>query len=556
MEKSPVKKKKKQKLPLWVPIIRTATVLVTLAVLLYTGNLLVKQYIYINGLKPVLLTGETVDLREATLSIGEYEALAQQHPGQTLLWNVPIGGVSFDCASEHIILEKLDVSEIPYFSYFHSLKTVNAEKCPDHKALTELQKAYPELQISWKIHLGGKSWDRDGENVDLRRSNVTVQELTEALPYFAPGTRIHLDEKTLTDAERDMLKQSFPELHVLWGVELMGETWSSGETKLSFAGKKVDVEALTAAAPEFERVEEVDLSGCGCSLEELMAIQQAFSGALIRSELELYEVELTTDVEEFDLSGISIKDTTALEQAVTLMPNLKKVIMCDCGLNNEEMDALNKRHEGIQFVWIVRFSVYSLRTDATVFCASDLPSRGYIAIKMDNKMLDPLKYCTELVALDLGHMRYTDLSFLKDMHKLKYLILVEARYRDISVIAQMPELYYLELFNNTINDISPLLECKSLRHLNIGYTKGFDPSPLKQMTWLERLWFPGHRQTEEVKQEIIAALPDTQVYMPAWDADGSTGGGWRETEEYYEMRDVFDMHYQPGGTGTDKDKKK
>jgi hypothetical protein len=72
------------------------------------------------------------------------------------------------------------------------------------------------------------------------------------------------------------------------------------------------------------------------------------------------------------------------------------------------------------------------------------------------------------------------------------------------------------------------------------------------MTWLERLWFPGHRLSAEETADLKAALPDTQVYMPNWDTAGSTGGGWRESDVYYEMRNLFDMFYQPGGTGTKK----
>ena len=114
-------------------------------------------------------------------------------------------------------------------------------------------------------------------------------------------------------------------------------------------------------------------------------------------------------------------------------------------------------------------------------------------------------------------------------------------------------LVYLEIFMNTIDDLSPLLSCTNLKHLNIGYTKGFDTSVLKQFTGLERLWFPGNTMSDEEIEELKAALPDTQCYMPAGDPDGSTGGGWREAEIYFQMRDIFSMHYMPGGTGMGKD---
>ena len=52
---------------------------------------------------------------------------------------------------------------------------------------------------------------------------------------------------------------------------------------------------------------------------------------------------------------------------------------------------------------------------------------------------------------------------------------------------------------------------------------------------------------------IVDALPNTEVYMPRYDPDGSTGGKWREADIYFEMRNLFGMFYQPGGTGMNQD---
>ena len=98
-----------------------------------------------------------------------------------------------------------------------------------------------------------------------------------------------------------------------------------------------------------------------------------------------------------------------------------------------------------------------------------------------------------------------------------------------------------------------MLECKNLRHLNVGFVRGFDYTPLTQMTWLERLWYPGHTLEDAQRQAIVDALPNTEVYMPRYDPDGSTGGKWREADIYFEMRNLFGMFYQPGGTGMNQD---
>ena len=128
------------------------------------------------------------------------------------------------------------------------------------------------------------------------------------------------------------------------------------------------------------------------------------------------------------------------------------------------------------------------------------------------------------------------------IHNWRYL-----RFRDITPIGSLQELKYLEIFQTNPADISPLLNCKKLEQLNMCYCFGFDISPLKEMKQLKRLWYAGLGPYRGA--ELIEALPDTQVYCPISDPDGSTGGGWREDEAYYEMRDVFAMYYQPGGTG-------
>lgn len=547
------KKKKKIRREPWELPVKLATVAVTLAAICLVGSTLVQKYVFFSGIKPVLLTGSEVDFRDARMSVEEYEQLKDRMPDTVILWSVPVGGAYYESEAEHIILEKLFEEDLPAFSYFRNLKSVNALKCNNHAALVKLEEMLPGVEIEWQVHIGGQSFHRDAELVDLEESGVTMEDLNHTLGYFSEGTTVKLGDTGFSEEDLNTLKEQYPKLGFRWGVNLMGEIYPSSEKKLSFAGQSVDVQALIDAGSQFRAMEEIDLRGCGLTLEELSAIYDAFGGTRILAEFSLHGVNVTTEDTKIDLNGIKLSDTLAVEQAVKLMPNLVKVDMSNCGFTDEQMDALNKKYENIQFVWVVRFSVYELRTDAKAFCASNLPQRGYIAMKLRSEDLEPLKYCTELIALDLGSMYYDDLSFLENLHKLQYLILVDARYSDISILAQMKELYYLELFKNQIDDISPLLECKNLRHLNIGYTSGFDTSPLKEMTWLERLWYPGHELSKEEEQAIKDALLNTQVYMPEWDPNGSTGGKWREADVYYEMRNLFKMFYQPGGTGTKKE---
>lgn len=530
------------------PIIGVLIIVLILAAVFCAGNLLV----FHNG-QILYKYSKELDLRGQELTPEEFYSLQEKIPNCHISWNIPIGGTSFSSTEERITVDNFTAEEVPLFSLFDDLQVVDASNADCYDALRMLEQSLPGCEILWRVSLAELELDTGLTALDLRNVSVSAQDLKDTLVYLDLLTGVELDAAGFSREDRSMLQDAFPEIGFHWYVELCGKTWLSTDTALDYAGETVSADALVAAAESFDQVAELNLSGCGLTLEELLRIQEAYPSARILCELEIYGVSCNWETTELDISGIQLDDTTLIESALPLLPGLEKVIMCDCGLSNEEMDALNKRHEDVLFVWTVTFSVYTLRTDATAFCASKLPSNGYVAIQMTDEQLEPLKYCTELEALDLGHMLYTDLSFLENMPNLKYLILVEARYSDITAIGTLKKLEYLELFNNTIDDLSPLLNCTSLKHLNIGFTRGFDTSVLKQMTWLERLWYPCHSgvlSDGEIK-EITAALPNTQCYMPSWDSDGSTGGGWREADVYFEMRDAFDMFAMPGGTGTD-----
>lgn len=533
---------------------KVALILGIVLLVLVVGAIAAVQLLFVRAGGTLILRSSTeADLRGRNVTVEEYRALTEKLPQCHILWDIPIGGTTYDSTAKQIVLDSVSAEDMELFLLFEDLQRIDATQAVCYEELAMLEQTLPNCTIEWAVHLGSNAYSPAETELDLTGTGIEAVELLEKLPLFEGLAQVTIGDSGYTADDQAALKEAFPGISFAWDVEAAGKTWLSTDTELALAGQTVDVQSLIDAAPRFDGVEKINLSGCGCTLEELLAVKEAYPEALVLAELTLFDKEFLTDAETLDFSGIEMEDTSAIARIMPLMDNLTKVDMCDCGISDEEMDALNKRFEDTQFVWMVHFSVYSLRTDATQFCASNLPEYNYIAIKLTDKGLEPIKYCENLIALDLGHMYYTDLSFLENMPHLKYLILVEARFTDITPIGTLKELEYLELFVNTIDDLSPLLECKNLKYLNIGYTSGFDPDVLKEMTWLEKLWFPGHLQSDERIESIIAALPNTECYMPAYDADGSTGGGWREQEAYFEMRDIFSMYYLPGGTGMGDD---
>ena len=71
---------------------------------------------------------------------------------------------------------------------------------------------------------------------------------------------------------------------------------------------------------------------------------------------------LRTDAEEIDISNTSLESTAAVEEILPCFHNLKKVVMCQCGISSEEMDALNRKYEDIRFVWSVNIGGLKVMT--------------------------------------------------------------------------------------------------------------------------------------------------------------------------------------------------
>ena len=489
---------------------------------------------------------DVADARGAALSCEEYDEAAARSGAKQIRWSVPIGSERYDSFSEILTLSSLPADEIGRLAYFPYLSVVDARGCEDYAALAAAAAEREDIRFLWTVPSSSGAIDGNAETLDA--AGLGAEELEALLPLLPRLKTVDLRASALDAAETDAFAAAHEGLETvftvpLWGMEIPGDT---EELRLD-ANASGDAGELAAALGRLKRLKKLDLRDCDFTPRQLARVLSVCEGVETDYVIRLCGKIFTADCTEMDLSGVEIDDVSEVEEAAALMPKLKKVVMCDCGIPDAEMDALDLRHEDIRFVWTVYFSIYALRTDATFFCAADVPYLNYDAPVLYDYQLYPVRYCRDMIALDLGHMWIEDLSFLYNMPKLQYLILVGGHFRDITPIGSLQDLKYLEIFQTNPADISPLLNCKKLEQLNMCYCSGFDISPLKEMKQLKRLWYAGLGPYRG--WELQEALPDTQVYCPFTDPDGSTGGGWREDEAYYEMRDVFAMYYQPGGTG-------
>lgn len=243
-------------------------------------------------------------------------------------------------------------------------------------------------------------------------------------------------------------------------------------------------------------------------------------------------LEVPRDAEYLDMGKVKIKAFTRFTQELAQLPALKRVDLFSSRPTEKQVWAMKEALPEVEFGMTMTIAGFRCRTDDVIF---SMHRRGEPLYKTE--AFKQLTLCPDMLALDLGHNRITDLSFLKANPKLKYLILADNRITDLSPLAQLKDLQYLEIFMNKVTDLSPLAELTELVDLNLAYNQVSDLSPLYGLKKLERVWLSKNGLEEEEIAALQAALPDVEINSTVV---LSTHGGWRKHPRFFAMRHTFD----------------
>lgn len=476
-----------------------------------------------------------IDVRDTGISIAEYEALQAEYPQCKILWEVPFQGGFYDAESEKITLTSLTEADIEILAYLPNLTSIDAWECEDYAALGALQRSRPECKVFYSVEIAGKELDCDISALELE--NAPYEELRQYVEYLPNVESIHLSGDLPLARQLDALQKQYPDVTLTWQTEAFGQTLSRDMESLS-----IDADGIQSAAdlyywlPYFPDLKQVDLTESGLPQESLIALAKEYPGIHFLFDITYGHVTVRTDGSEIDFSNVKFGTTETIEGILHCFPNLKKVVMCECDIPSEEMDALDRKYADIRFVWSVMLGTKLFRTDAIYFT----PNRT--GMKVSDSTIEDLKYCVDMVCVDLGHMEdVTHCDWAANMTNLKYLILADSGVRDISGVTGLENLVFLELFQAYfLRDYSPLVTCTGLEDLNLCYSYG-DPTPILEMTWLKRLWWAG--APWKARSQVAECLPDTEF---EYQTVSSTGGTWREGQNYYDMRNFIGMDYMTG----------
>lgn len=516
---------------------------------------------------------DVLDLRFADVTTADYDKLRKKAPNSEILWRIPFQGKTYDQDTDVLYVTSLTDEDVATLDYFTRLKTVEAQECTDYPQLAALAARRPEVTVEYAVTIDGREYPQDTAVVSI--SGITEEEinLLTYLPELTAVTAVGCR----TPEQMTQLRNFCQEKGLSFALRFGTKTYPDTVEELDVTGVTDGELELLQLLPELKTLH---LKNPEADPETVAQLRSTYPKADISWEVEIAGVSFPDDTKEVDLSAVlesSAAQTTAgtaagtqtaagaqtttktqtttgtatgtqstapavtlnledLEKKMSYLSDAKQVFLGKCGLDNEELAALRERvRDSYKLVWTVQLGKkLTARTDDTTF----MPVREHVYYFLDEDAYN-LRYCEDMLCVDVGHMGLTNIDFVKGMPHLQILILAHnGQLQDISPISSCKELIFLELDWSAVKDFTPLVGCTSLEDLNIGLTY---PSvePLMQMTWLKNLWMVDRGGAYQLSQ----ALPDTKIVASA---DVTVGAGWRNLPNYYKMRDMLGMEYMRG----------
>lgn len=495
---------------------------------------------------------KVLDLREVGAEAVLVDRLSAALPECSILWNVPVGGERFDSELQELTLPAgATAADLPMLLYFPNLLRVDATQCSVDAAFAQAAAAYG-VPFVWNTMIGGVEAASTDTALNLSGQTIGSLEELEAQLAGLPA----LEQVELTGTEIDvqdvtMLESLYPGVAFIYDVDVFGTRVSTAADSLDLSQmESVDLTALQDVLPALPAVKSVDLSGYTVTFDEIDALEAAFPDISFVFSFEVCSQRVTTQTTRLELDGYALSSPEELAGQLKYLPDLEYADLCGCGLTNEQMEQLMAEFPSVKFVWMITVGAWEMRTDITAFSKGN---RGtfpddmgrFIEGKHTNlydEDIEALKYCTDLVYLDLGHgNRITDVSVLANLTKLRVLIVSMNKIVDISPLAALQNLECLEIYQNQITDISVITQLPNLKYLNCSSILIDDITPLLSMQQLEMLWFVHNRYVDsDQRQQIKDALPDCEI---CFSAISSGEGGWTGNGLYKEYQIAFGLPY-------------
>lgn len=404
---------------------------------------------------------------------------------------------------------------------------------------TENSTEIPPEETPEPVFYDGVQVDENTKSIALNPES-SVEELAALAENLTGLELIDFGAREPSVEELSLLNEAFPEVALQYSVAVNGQTYDCGVTELDFSAMSpADVDLAAEQIKKLPALSYVYLGGESESagalgFTEVGKFQSARPDVSYDFSFTIYDKTFSTADEIIDLNHTWLGDAGEAVKAV--LPYMNKCTYLDmdtCGLSNEQMEEIRNAFPNIKVVWRINFgSQYSVRTDVEKILAS-VKGEWLTA-----ENVAPLKYCTDVKYLDLGHNIIGDISFVASMPDLEVAVLAINYWSDATPLASCKKLEYLEVFNTFLSDLSPLAELTNLKHLNICWLENVtDITPLYGLTNLERLWIGSmtpipQDQIDTIREKLPNCVINTTTENP-------TEEGWRDDERYELLKEQF-----------------
>lgn len=380
----------------------------------------------------------------------------------------------------------------------------------------------------------------DNQVTQLALPASTDAAALDLLRYFPNLTTIDALSCTCYDAlmSKSLERQ---DITFTWQVQIGDVTLLNTDTTLDLSGKTLDAQALMQNIYYLPALTSVDITDTNIGAEDGAALEARYPNITFLRTIDLFGVQVNTDVSELDLTNASTMDDTKLVDALASLKNLASCDLTGQTVSFETMDALKERYPLVKFTFSFQLFGQQLTPETTELnlqgqtftspdevaaglshmpgltlcdmCGTGLTNEQMVQLQTQFPAVKFVWYVqvgawqlrTDIEAFTTqnreefpnnaatftkeGNTKLTDEDVAGLMYctDLVYLDLSGNKLTDISFVKSMPKLRLLCFGGNKVTDISVLAGLTELEYLEIYSNPIADQSPLAGLTKLTHL---------------------------------------------------------------------
>ena len=287
----------------------------------------------------------------------------------------------------------------------------------------QLSGEMPQCRILWDVPFQNRRIPSDTQTLKV---SALTEEDADLLGYF-PELR-DMDAVACRDYDVILeLLEKRPRCHIRYGVEIGGQLLDRDTEKFTLSQGESSGKELMERIPYLRELQKVHLEEPAISAEELQKLMETFPDIEFSWNKTIFGKKLQSNMEFLDLSGIKFESLQEVKDQLAYLPDLKQVDMLDCGFSNQEMRKFRDQvRQNYKVVFNVQVGTMNLRTDIKDF----FPDRDHG--KVTNFDTENLRYCEDLICVDVGHLGFSKIDWVEGTPHLKYLIMSDGGASDLT----------------------------------------------------------------------------------------------------------------------------